>query len=446
MSDTVAGLPERPIPRQRLRARIVASFVLLGFGLTALFAASTLALRARIENQLVGAWLGAEATSYLEFKRAHPEPSAAYGLQEQQIEMFAFRPESPQIPLAWRDLPSGVHDWRDPDARGRNADFKLAVARAPDIVTYIKYGYGRQALSAQQLMTVLGVSVVAFTLLAWLIGLWSSRRVMRPVADLAARVEGFGGDVARTALAPHFAQDEVGQLAQALDDYADQLTERVARDREFNADVSHELRTPLAVIRGATELLLATPDLSEKMRQRLLRIERATQQSTDLTTALLMLSRNERGSGRSDVRRIVEAQAEANRVHLLNKPVRLRVDGQRDVFVDAPEAVLSVALNNLIGNACKYTLEGEVAVTVLADRVEVADSGPGIAHEDAERLFERGYRGSSSAGSKGAGIGLAIVRRLCDLYGWRVRLEPRTDRQGSRAILEFEPGPEPGHA
>ena len=60
-------------------------------------------------------------------------------------------------------------------------------------------------------------------------------------------------------LAPHFPDDEVGQLAEALDDYAARLTEVVQRDREFNADVSHELRTPLAVIRGAAELLLSQP-------------------------------------------------------------------------------------------------------------------------------------------------------------------------------------------
>lgn len=429
----------RPRHRQRLRARIIISFLLLGFGLTALFAISTLVLRERIENQLVVDWLGEEAHSYLEFKRKNPSEYAAYGLQEQQIEMFAFRPGSPQIPLAWRNLPAGVHDWRDPDSAGREADFKLAVARAPDIVTFVKYGYGRQALGAQQLVVLLGLSVVAFTLLAWVIGLWSSRRVMRPVADLATRVEAFRNESAREPLAPHFAQDEVGQLAEALDDYADQLTERVARDREFNADVSHELRTPLAVISGATELLLSAPELPEKTRQRLLRIARATQQCTDLTTALLMLSRNERGSGRTDVRKLVEAQAEANRVHLLNKPVTICVDGQHDVVVDAPEAVLSVALSNLVGNACKYTAEGEVVVTVLADRIEVTDTGPGIDAGDAERLFERGYRGSSSQGSKGAGIGLAIVRRLCELYGWRVGLRPRPDVRGSIATLEFEP-------
>lgn len=437
MSPPVRQL--RPRHRQRLRARIIVSFLLLGFGLTTLFAVSTLVLRERIESQLVVDWLSAEAHTYLEFKRLHPEPDAAYGLQEQQIEMFAYRPGSPQIPLAWRDLPSGVHDWRDPDSRGRDADFKLAVARAPDIVTFIKYGYARQALGTQQLMILLGASVVGFTLLAWLIGLWSSRRVMRPVADLAARVEAFRSEAPRERLAPHFAEDEVGQLAEALDDYADQLTERVARDREFNADVSHELRTPLAVIQGATELLLSAPDVSEKTRQRLLRIERATLQSTDLTTALLMLSRNERGTGQTDVRKLAEAQVDASRVHLANKPVSIRVDGQQDVFVDAPEAVLSVALNNLIGNACRYTNQGEVVVTVLADRIEVLDTGPGIELEEAEHLFERGYRGSGSEGSKGAGIGLAIVSRLCDLYGWRVSLQPRLDTRGSIAVLEFEP-------
>jgi len=436
---SVVPLRPRPRHRQRLRARIIVSFLLLGFGLTTLFAVSTLALRERIENQLVVDWLGAEASSFLEFKREHPSEDAAYGLQEQQMEMFAYRPESPQIPYAWRDLPAGVHDWRDPDGRGRDADFKLAVARAPDMVTFIKYGYGRQALGAQQLMVLLGLSVVLFTLLAGLIGLWSSRRVMRPVADLARLVSSFGDAARRERLAPHFAQDEVGQLAEALDDYADQLTERVTRDREFNADVSHELRTPLAVISGAVELLLSAPDLTEKTRQRLLRIERATQQCTDLTTALLMLSRNERGSGATDVRKLVEAQAEANRVHLANKPVEIRVDGQHGVLVDAPEAVLAVALSNLIGNACKYTTEGEVVVMVLADRIEIVDTGLGISEEDAQRLFERGYRGKSSEGSKGGGIGLAIVQRLCRLYGWRVWIRPRRDREGAIAALEFEP-------
>lgn len=424
--------------RRRLRSRILLSFVALGFGLTALFAVSTLLLRARIENQLVEDWLRAEARAFLEFKRRNREPDALYQLSQNQIFMHAYRPDSPQIPLGWADLPEGVHDMRADWGDDRGESFKLVVAREPDIVTFIQYPYGRQALGFQQMLVLLGASVVIFTGLAWLVGLWSSRRVMRPVADLVTRLRAFHGETKRARLSPHFADDEVGQLAAALDDYADQLTERVMRDREFNADVSHELRTPLAVIRGATELLQSQPDLSEKTRQRLNRIERATQQCADLTTALLMLSRNERGEGVTDVRRLCEQLVDANRLNLGNKPVQVRVDGQSSVLVDAPEAVLSVALGNLVGNACKYTVEGEVVVTVLADRVEVADTGPGISAEDAEKLFERGYRGKSAEGSKGAGIGLAIVRRLCELYDWRVSIRPREPR-GAVATLEFEP-------
>jgi signal transduction histidine kinase len=84
---------------------------------------------------------------------------------------------------------------------------------------------------------------------------------MSPVSELAQRLRSSGGSSRPEALATHFADDEVGQLASALDDYAARLTEVVQRDREFNADVSHELRTPLAVIRGAVELLLSRPEV-----------------------------------------------------------------------------------------------------------------------------------------------------------------------------------------
>ena len=128
--------------------------------------------------------------------------------------------------------------------------------------------------------------------------------------------------------------------------------------------------------------------------------------------------------------------AEANRAQLGGRPIEVIVDGREDVTVEAPEAVLSVALGNLLGNACKYTQEGEVRVTVEGDRVLIADTGPGLSAEDAARLFERGYRGSGAGGTSGGGIGLSIVRRLCDLYGWSVSIAPRADR-GAIATLVF---------
>jgi signal transduction histidine kinase len=91
----------------------------------------------------------------------------------------------------------------------------------------------------------------------------------------------------------------------------------------------------------------------------------------------------------------------------------------------------------LIGNACKYTQEGEVRIIVETDRVIIQDTGPGLSEEDAARLFERGYRGSGIGVTTGGGIGLSIVRRLCDLYEWKVSIKPR-EESGAEACLVFD--------
>jgi signal transduction histidine kinase len=265
---------------------------------------------------------------------------------------------------------------------------------------------------------------------------------MSPVTDLAERISEMRQSGKPEHLAPHFANDEVGQVASALDGYSDKLTALVERDREFNADVSHELRTPLAVISSTTELLLASETITEKLRERLMRIDRAAKQSTELTNALLLLSRSERSAPvdgeTTDVAKIIEQVVEVYRSHLGRKPVDVRCVVDQPIEVVAPSSVVAVALGNLIGNAFKYTQQGEVVITVGAGRgkVTVEDSGPGISPEEAEKLFERGVRGDSSAGSKGAGLGLAIVRRLCELYDWRVSLAPRP-QGGAVATLDF---------
>lgn len=422
--------------RHRLRTRIILSFLLLGFGLTALFAGTTIYLRSRLENQLIESWLLSEADNFVQFKRANPEPDARFSFSR-QIEAYVYRPDSASIAFAWRGLATGIHDLQEQDARGRPKQYKLAVYRTPDMVGYLRYDYTQEALSQRQMLVTLVAAVALLTLLAWLVGVWSSSRVISPVSELARRVEDMSGRERPEKLAPHFPDDEVGELAAALDDYAERMTAMVRRDREFNSDVSHELRTPLAVIRGATELLLANPDLPDKTRQRLLRIERAAVQSTDLTTALLLLSRNERGVGHTHLLRLVQQLAEASRTQLGSKPVQVLVEGDAEATADAPEAVLSVALGNLIGNACKYTAEGEVRIVVEAHQVRIEDTGPGLSEEDARRLFERGYRGSGAGGTVGGGIGLSIVRRLCELYGWQVSIAPRPEI-GAVAILRFQ--------
>jgi len=423
--------------RRRLRSRIIISFLLFGIGLTTLFAGITLVMREWLEEELIESTLQTEVDKTAAVTRI--DPARGRQQQFQTIEGWTFgRNKFAEVPFEWQKYGTGVFDMEEAQD-GEMRAYKLAVNKSDDLWIFLRYDITEQRRTRNVLMIMLIGAVGVFAALSLAVAFWLSARVLRPVTDLVARVSTFRRGQRPDALAPHFAGDEVGRLASALDEYAERLTELVDRDRAFNADVSHELRTPLAIIRGATELLLTQEELPEKTRERIRRIDRAARQSSELTQALLLLSRNERqapGDGEnSDVAHVVEQVIETHRTQLGSKPVEVAIERNAAPHVAAPPAVLAVALGNLVGNAFKYTQTGKVTVRVDEDRVTVEDTGPGFKADESDKLFQRGYRGENTTG-KGAGLGLAIVLRLCDLYGWRVSLVPRAEG-GAIATLAF---------
>jgi signal transduction histidine kinase len=419
--------------RSRLRSRIILSFLLLGTALSGLFAVSVLSLQNYLEDQLIGATLAEELDDYVGQLREDPTVVEPF---YSRIQGYVTRPGDPNrsVSAQVRDLASGVHD-----VRIGGVDFKAAVRKDDDLWAFLIYDVSENRRLTRQLVLYLVGAVLLFSLLSLAIGLWSSSRVMKPVTELAARLAGTEKISPDVRLADSFADDEVGQLAAALDAYAERLVQLVERDREFNADVSHELRTPLAVISGATELLLAQEDLPPRTRDRLLRIARAARQSRDITTALLHLVRAERGtthdSQSHNVADVARDVIDLQRPLMENRPVALELDEEERVSVIAPESVLAVTVGNLVSNAVRYTTEGEIRVRVGNGRLVVEDTGPGIPEEELDRVMDRHYRGADAQG-KGSGLGLAIVKRLCDLYDWRIHFENRR-RGGLRATLVF---------
>jgi len=430
----------RPAPRarRRLRTRIILSFALLGLGLTLLLAFATNWVRGRVEEDMITDLMDRNINAYAE--RFYASGGRDIGLPVQQMygrvvgrdKFETLKKEYPE----WYGFGDGIHPMSGRNEDGTPFSYKLAVRKTPDTWFFLAYDMQESVRRTEKFERALYIVVPVFTLFSLLLGWWSASRVMAPVSELARRLRRSGTSSDPEALAPYFAGDEVGELAKALDDYSDRLTDVVQRDREFNADVSHELRTPLAVIRGAVELLLSKPELDERTRARLQRIQRSEQQCTDLISALLLLSRNERAVGECDVAKVAQQLLDSHRAQLGGKPLELRLEGAPRLVVDAPESAVSVALGNLIGNAVKYTQSGGVIVRLHDRAVDVVDSGPGLSAEDAAKLFERGYRGTHAGHSQGGGIGLSIVRRLCALYGWDVRVRPG-ETQGVVATLTF---------
>ena len=132
---------------------------------------------------------------------------------------------------------------------------------------------------------------------------------------------------------------------------------------------------------------------------------------------------------------VVEEELEKARPLVGNKPVTLNFDLRADFRVEAPRRVVSVLLSNLIRNACYYTDAGHVTVRVDRDEIVVEDSGIGMTPDQLARVFEPFWR--ADIGRKdGQGVGLSIVQRLSQRFGWPVRLES-TAGMGTRAHVHF---------
>lgn len=278
----------------------------------------------------------------------------------------------------------------------------------------------------QGFLALLSGGVLLITVISALAGRWLAGRTIAPVTELSRRVAKLRPEDAPKPLAREFPWEEVQCLAADFDNFLLRLHDFIERERLFTADVSHELRTPLAVIKGASELLLADPQLDERNRTRVARIGRAVAEMGEISGALLALAREQEAPAIQPVDCDVEAVAAdlvgRYRELFRGKPVELTlvVEGQPRAAADC--AVLAMVLGNLLRNALTFTDAGEVRITVDADGISIEDTGQGIGSEDAGRLFRPYVRGGRS---EGAGLGLSLVQRLCERQGWSVTLADR---------------------
>ena len=257
---------------------------------------------------------------------------------------------------------------------------------------------------------------------------------LQPLARLAAEVKS-RDERDLSPLKTDSIPPEVKPMVVALDSLFGRLERALASERHFTANAAHELRTPIAGLRIQAQVAQRAADDGQR-RRALNQIVAGTSYAGHLVDQLLTLSRLESREeaptlGRVDLLDAAKRTAETLESATRERKINLQVGGAEGAFARGDETCIQILLRNLMDNAVRYTPEGgEVRVTVRSsgpfNRIIVEDNGPGIGDGEQTEMFRRFRRGSETTAS-GSGLGLSIVRRICEIHNGSVWLESREE-------------------
>lgn len=410
-----------PAPKQgRLRNRLMLAFGGFALLIAALYGFYVVLFAYLVEDRFFQGLLQQEAERQLVHHAAHGD---------------WLRPQLPFVSLHVEPatLPDGLaarlagESWRREFAGADGRHYHLQLLEAPGRDAWLAAEVSRQLAVRPMrggIAQWLGWSSLGVLALALSVGAWIAHRLTAPLSRLARLVE-----TASPARMPgHFSADfpdnEVGTLARGLEHLIQRVDDFVAREREFTRDASHELRTPLAVIRSACERLGAREELDAESRRQLDHLRQSAQQLEQTVSILLALAREEsHAEAVADVallalvERVVVDQAMCLDAH----DAGVRIDIPADLRARLPETVLHIVLTNLIGNAFAHARGGTIDIQVAGGWLQIVNPAVEVP-ADASHAFVKG------ADSTGYGLGLAIVRRLCERHAIATRFEAEGDR------------------
>jgi two-component system, OmpR family, sensor histidine kinase MtrB len=303
-------------------------------------------------------------------------------------------------------------------------------------------GVGVSLLGAALITTSFGV----------LLGAWASKRTVRPLAEAALAAKALAGGRLDTRLDPTEDSD-LRSLAEAFNEMANTLQERVERDARFASDVSHELRSPLMTLSASIEVMQARRDeMPERAAAALDLLVADVGRFKGLVEDLLEISRFDAGAVRLHQEELLVAEFVRNAVAVSSVPnASLAVSEQAEsLIINGDKRRLARAIANLIDNARIHggadieisveVPEGE-GIPIGHVHIAVEDHGEGVVPEERQIVFKRFARGARSGRrgmGDGAGLGLALVDEHIRLHSGRVWVEDRADgNEGARFVIEL---------
>jgi heavy metal sensor kinase len=274
------------------------------------------------------------------------------------------------------------------------------------------------------------------------------RRALKPVDNLSQKAAAITQHNLSERLPVVRTGDELERLSLSLNLMISRLEDAINSSKQFVADASHELRTPLAVLRGELENLAQDAQLRSATRERLGSALEEVDRLAEIVEGLLALSRLDTGEAQAewvkfDLSELVATTTDQISLLAEDKKIAVSCNGAEHVMIQGDRARLKQVLVNLLDNAIKYTpIGGHISLTTAQDNgwavLDVEDDGIGIPAEAMPHVFKRFFRvdGSRSRDQGGAGLGLSIVKSICDAHGARIEVRSVSGR-GSRFRLTF---------
>jgi signal transduction histidine kinase len=406
-----------------LRARIAGTMIALVASAGLLLAAWAHLADERLKRNITIDLLSEELTHFQQRMRAD---RGAEPLQSARLRIY--RPSDlAELPRHIARLPPGAmhrvrSDGRLLDVLVRDSEFGRL---------YITYDITTHATQENIALAVLALGVAAIVLVAGLAAAAISRRLVEPVTALADRLTLIDPGERHVRIAAQFAGNELEPIARSVDMFMERLDGFVEREQSFTSTASHELRTPLAVMRGAVELLEAQSANQPSSTKALARIHRAVREMSEFTDALLALSRepSSETSPECDVGAVLTRVMEDQSAVAPEKQISVDHDtGSR--MVAAPESMVVMAISNLIRNAIQHGSGDRVSCRLAGATLTIENTG--VLPPDSLATTPRRF----TTHPAGHGMGLYLVRRICERYGWTLQLENTST--GVRATLRFE--------
>lgn len=413
--------------RTSLKFRILVALVLIVSVTSLLFAGGVLLIKARLEASIFGDMVAEQMrvlTAQLDAGTYHAD--ALFTGWE-----FHFGDAAAQLPAEIATLAPGSHH----AVAAGNFAYQVEVNVWNGRPAYLTYDVTEWEAQEHAVLRMLTYGLLLVLIAAIAMGLTATRAILAPVQALSRRLTQIQPGQTSLRIAADYAGTEIGQIAASFDKYQERLETFVERERSFTAAASHELRTPLAVMMGALDVLSANPQ-SPASQRALERISRACGEMLAFIEATLLLSREESSqidqSSPADVQALVERALEDLSAQIAERGLEIVRDYAGEPRLRQPASLVQITVGNLLRNAIEHTRDGRITISIRDSQIAIRDTGEGIPADKLAQVFERSY----STKASGTGLGLNLVRRICDRFHWTITLES-TPGEGTVATVKF---------